>query len=65
MTDLQHGSGNRRPHCGYKVIFVPCRDGKATGAPLDVLTVFLGSEGYAYGRPVGVALNKKGRAAGG
>ena len=56
----QHGSWNRRPHSGYKVIFVPFKDGKATGAPLDVLTGFLSSEGTAYGRPVGVALNRQG-----
>ena len=56
----QHGSWNRRPHSGYKVIFVPFTDGKATGAPLDVLTGFLSSEGTAYGRPVGVALNRQG-----
>ena len=56
----QHGSWNRRPHSGYKVIFVPFAAGKATGAPLDVLTGFLSSEGNAYGRPVGVALDKQG-----
>ena len=56
----QHGSWNRRPHSGYKVIFVPFTDGKATGAPRDVLTGFLSSEGTAYGRPVGVALNRQG-----
>ena len=56
----QHGSWNRRPHSGYKVIFVPFEAGKATGAPLDVLTGFLSSEGNAYGRPVGVALDKQG-----
>ena len=56
----QHGSWNRRPHSGYKVIFVPFEAGKASGAPLDVLTGFLTSEGNAYGRPVGVALDKQG-----
>ena len=56
----QHGSWNRRPHSGYKVIFVPFESGKASGAPLDVLTGFLSSEGNAYGRPVGVALDKQG-----
>ena len=56
----QHGSWNRRPHSGYKVIFVPFDAGKATGAPLDVLTGFLSSEGDAYGRPVGVVLDKQG-----
>ncbi len=56
----QHGSWNRRPHSGYKVIFVPFVGGKTSGAPLDVLTGFLSSEGNAYGRPVGVALDKQG-----
>lgn len=57
----QHGSWNRRPHSGYKVIFVPFENGKPSGAaPLDVLTGFLSEEGNAYGRPVGVALDKRG-----
>jgi glucose/arabinose dehydrogenase len=51
----QHGSWNRRPHSGYKVIFVPFAGGKPVGPPLDVLTGFLSAEGKAYGRPVGVA----------
>ena len=57
----QHGSWNRRPHSGYKVIFVPFADGKPTASlPLDVLTGFLSAEGQAFGRPVGVALDKTG-----
>ncbi|HEX5791267.1 MAG TPA: sorbosone dehydrogenase family protein [Luteolibacter sp.] len=56
----QHGSWNRRPHSGYKVIFVPFEGGKPGGAPVDVLTGFLGEEGNAYGRPVGVVLDKHG-----
>ncbi|WP_296893268.1 sorbosone dehydrogenase family protein [Thiobacillus sp.] len=56
----QHGSWNRRPHSGYKVIFVPFSNGKPSGAPIDVLTGFLSKEGNAYGRPVGVALDKQG-----
>jgi glucose/arabinose dehydrogenase len=56
----QHGSWNRKPHSGYKVIFVPFEGGKPAGAPVDVLTGFLSSEGTAYGRPVGVALDKQG-----
>ena len=57
----QHGSWNRRPHSGYKVIFVPFDGGKPSGAlPVDVLTGFLSEEGNAYGRPVGVALDKTG-----
>jgi glucose/arabinose dehydrogenase len=57
----QHGSWNRKPHSGYRVIFVPFVDGRpAGGAPLDVLTGFLSAEGTAYGRPVGVALDGRG-----
>lgn len=56
----QHGSWNRRPHSGYKVIFVPFEGGKPAGQPVDVLTGFLSDEGRAYGRPVGVALDKHG-----
>ena len=56
----QHGSWNRRPHSGYKVIFVPFVAGQASGPPVDVLTGFLSAEGTAYGRPVGVALDRKG-----
>ncbi|WP_460530996.1 PQQ-dependent sugar dehydrogenase [Chitinimonas naiadis] len=57
----QHGSWNRRPHSGYKVVFVPFAQGKPTGAsPVDVLTGFLSPDGKAYGRPVGVALDKQG-----
>ena len=56
----QHGSWNRQPHSGYKVIFVPFIDGKASGEAVDVLTGFLSAAGEAYGRPVGVALDKQG-----
>jgi glucose/arabinose dehydrogenase len=56
----QHGSWNRRPHSGYKVIFVPFEAGKPVGPPLDVLTGFLSEEGAAYGRPVGVAIDRLG-----
>jgi glucose/arabinose dehydrogenase len=56
----QHGSWNRRPHSGYKVIFVPFDAGKPSGPPIDVLTGFLSAEGSAFGRPVGVALDKRG-----
>jgi glucose/arabinose dehydrogenase len=56
----QHGSWNRKPHSGYKVIYVPFAGGKPSGAPVDVLTGFLGAEEKAHGRPVGVALDKGG-----
>jgi len=57
----QHGSWNRRPHSGYRVIFVPFDGSRPTGSPpLDVLTGFLDGEGNAYGRPVGVAVDRQG-----
>jgi glucose/arabinose dehydrogenase len=56
----QHGSWNRRPHSGYKVIFVPFAGSQPKSAPLDVLTGFLSPQGQAWGRPVGVALDKEG-----
>ena len=55
-----HGSWNRTPLSGYKVIFVPFRDGKPEGKPIDVLTGFVNKDGDAYGRPVGVEMDKKG-----
>jgi glucose/arabinose dehydrogenase len=57
----QHGSWNRQPHSGYKVIFVPFQAGQPVDAvPVDVLTGFLSDDGKAQGRPVGVALDKRG-----
>jgi glucose/arabinose dehydrogenase len=52
----QHGSWNRSAFSGYKVVFVPFKNGRPTGPPEDFLTGFLaGNEKEAYGRPVGVA----------
>jgi glucose/arabinose dehydrogenase len=56
----QHGSWNRNPRSGYKVVFVPFAAGKPSGATVDVLTGFLSAAGEAYGRPVGVAFGKGG-----
>jgi len=56
----QHGSWNRRPRSGYKVIFVPFVDGRPSGTPLDVLAGFVDDDGNARGRPVGVAIDTKG-----
>jgi glucose/arabinose dehydrogenase len=56
----QHGSWNRNPLSGYKVIFVPFINGKPEGESIDVLTGFVNKNGDAYGRPVGVALDKQG-----
>ena len=56
----QHGSWNRNPRSGYKVIYVPFADGRPSGAPVDLLTGFLSKDGEAYGRPVGVTFDKPG-----
>jgi len=56
----QHGSWNRKPHSGYKVIFVPFKDGKPSGLPQDVLTGFLTDKDETRGRPVGVRIDKQG-----
>ncbi|RZI85885.1 MAG: sorbosone dehydrogenase family protein [Rubrivivax sp.] len=57
----QHGSWNRKPLSGYKVIFVPFKNGRPTGEqPLDVLTDFVNRDGQAQGRPVGVAIDQQG-----
>ncbi|KGM55931.1 sorbosone dehydrogenase [Lysobacter arseniciresistens ZS79] len=55
-----HGSWNRRPPSGYKVVFVPFSNGRPAGAPEDVLTGFVGEDGHAFGRPVGVVVDKTG-----
>jgi len=56
----QHGSWNRKPFSGYNVVFVPFSNGKPSGQPVEVLNGFLGPRGEAYGRPVGVAFDKRG-----
>jgi len=56
----QHGSWNRNPHSGYKVVYVPFSLGQPAGEMVDVLTGFLNPDGKAYGRPVGVALDARG-----
>lgn len=49
----QHGSWNRSQFSGYRVVFVPFRNGKPSGPPEDFLTGFLAGDDKAYGRPVG------------
>lgn len=56
----EHGSWNRDPFSGYKVVFVPFSDGQPSGQPVDVLTGFLSDRGEAQGRPVGVAMDRSG-----
>jgi glucose/arabinose dehydrogenase len=56
----QHGSWNRNPLSGYKVIFVPFSNGKPSGDAIDVLTGFVDANEKAHGRPVGVAISRNG-----
>ncbi len=56
----QHGSWNREPFSGYRVIFVPFSGGRPSGPPLDLLTGFVDDDGNAKGRPVGVVVDKRG-----
>ena len=56
----QHGSWNRKPRSGYKVIFIAFADGRPVGPPQDVLTGFVDANGNALGRPVGVAVDHMG-----
>jgi glucose/arabinose dehydrogenase len=56
----QHGSWNRSAFSGYKVVFVPFRNGKPSGKPEDFLTGFIANEEDVYGRPVGVTVLKDG-----
>ncbi len=56
----QHGSWNRKPRSGYKVIFVPFANGQPAGEPEDILTGFVNKDDNALGRPVGVAVDRMG-----
>jgi glucose/arabinose dehydrogenase len=56
----QHGSWNRKPRSGYNVVFVPFAYGRPHGKPVDILTGFVSPDGDAYGRPVGVAVDRAG-----
>ena len=56
----QHGSWNRRPRAGYRVIYVPFANGKPNGDAQEILTGFVDGDGNAMGRPVGVAVDKSG-----
>ncbi len=55
-----HGSWNRRPLAGYKVIFVPFNAGRPQGPPMDVLGSFVDADGQAQGRPVGLVIDSRG-----
>jgi glucose/arabinose dehydrogenase len=55
----EHGSWNRSDPVGYKVVFVPFRNGRPAGDPVDFVTGF-NVDGTTYGRPVGVSLDPRG-----
>ena len=56
----EHGSWNRSPPVGYKVVFVPFSGGRPAGPPIDFVTGFRGDDGKTRGRPVGVTLDPRG-----
>jgi glucose/arabinose dehydrogenase len=56
----QHGSWNRKPRSGYRVLFVPFSDGQPSGEAVEILTGFVDQDGRAQGRPVGVVIDKRG-----
>ena len=56
----EHGSWNRTVPVGYKVVFVPFRDGRPAGDPIDFVSGFLTNDGKARGRPVGVTVDPRG-----
>jgi glucose/arabinose dehydrogenase len=56
----EHGSWNRDASSGYKVVFIPFRDGRPAGQPVDFAVGFMGKDGKTRGRPVGVTLDPRG-----
>jgi glucose/arabinose dehydrogenase len=56
----EHGSWNRTPLNGYKVVFVPFSGGRPSGPAQDVVTGFLDANNHARGRPVGLAVDRSG-----
>lgn len=56
----QHGSWNRSVPAGFKVVFVPFRNGRPAGDPVDFVSGFLDEDGKARGRPVGVSVDPRG-----
>ena len=56
----QHGSWNRSKLAGYKVMFVPFKNGKPSGKPEDFLTGFVDNESKVFGRPVDVTVMEDG-----
>ena len=56
----EHGSWDRDPPVGYKVVYVPFQNGHPSGPPQDLVTGFISDDGKTRGRPVGVALDHTG-----
>ena len=56
----EHGSWNRANLAGYEVVRVPLVNGHSSGVYQDFLTGFVGEDGKAWGRPVGIAVAKDG-----
>ena len=56
----EHGSWNRKDPVGYKVVFVPFREGRPSGPPVDFVSGFRGADGMTRGRPVGVTVDPRG-----
>jgi glucose/arabinose dehydrogenase len=56
----EHGSWDRSPQSGYKVVYVPFAGAQPSGKPVEVLTGFLDGQGHVRGRPVGLAIDKGG-----
>jgi len=56
----QHGSWNREPLSGYRVVYIPFVGGMPQGEPEAFLTGFLNDQDQAMGRPVDVAVDSRG-----
>jgi hypothetical protein len=56
----EHGSWDRKPFNGFKVVYVPFVGGRPSGKAVDVVTGFISADGQAHGRPVSVAIDAKG-----
>lgn len=56
----EHGSWDRDPFNGYRVVFIPFVNGRPSAKPVDVLTGFLSDDQTVHGRPVGVAMDMRG-----
>ena len=56
----EHGSWNRNPPVGYKIVFIPFRNGSPAGEPIDFVSGFRGEDGLTRGRPVGVSVDPRG-----